>query len=198
MIRRRKFITTLGRTVGAVITAIPFCRAGQWPDEPSANNSSRRIAPENEPGNKLAIAGRVFEADGRTPAASVIVYAYHTDASGLYRPDHYVPDWQNRRPRLEGTLKTAGDGSFQFLTIRPAPYPHRTNPAHVHFVLWWPDGHRQGDTLWFEGDPLITSEMQTRNAARAEFAHIRSVKKTESAQYVESRFRKHDGGDDTW
>ncbi len=195
---RRSFIVTMGMVGGAMMLTVPISWGFQWPERPTANKSSGPIAARNEPGAKLFIAGRVFQADGRTPAANVIVYAYHTDVTGLYRPDHYTPDWQTRRPRLEGTVRSAADGCFEFSTIRPAPYPKRTNPAHVHFVLWWPDGHRQSDTLWFEGDPLLTSEARARNVLRAEFAHIRPVKVTSGTQSVEIRFRKHAEGEESW
>ena len=118
-----------------------------------ASASHIRIAPPGEPGQRLILTGRVFDAHGR-PAVNVEIYAYHTDARGLYRNDRYTPEWPSRPPRLQGTLRTAADGSYEIDTILPAPYPSRNNPAHIHFDLRGP-GFDQGETLLFEGDPLL-------------------------------------------
>jgi protocatechuate 3,4-dioxygenase beta subunit len=88
-----------------------------------------QIAPPNEPGQRLVITGHVFGADGKP--RRVMLYAYHTDARGLYRPDGSVQG----EPRLRGTLLTAPDGSYEIDTIKPAPYPHRNIPAHIHVHL---------------------------------------------------------------
>jgi protocatechuate 3,4-dioxygenase beta subunit len=177
----------------ALLPLIPRASAFQWPEQSSvtATGSTARIAPAKEPGEALVISGKVYEADGRTPAANVVLYAYHTDASGLYRGDHYTADWQTRRPRLEGAVRTGRDGAYEFTTIRPAPYPQRNNPAHVHFVLWWPDRHRQGDILWFDGDPLLTPQLHARHAAEGTFSPIQKVTRSGNTQRVRLDFRKH-------
>jgi protocatechuate 3,4-dioxygenase beta subunit len=36
----------------------------------------------NLPGQKLAVNGTVYKADGKTPAEGVIIYIYHTDHTG--------------------------------------------------------------------------------------------------------------------
>ena len=50
---------------------------------PTRLTSSARIAPEDEPGTALVVHGRAFAADGRTPLRGAIVFAYHTDRSGI-------------------------------------------------------------------------------------------------------------------
>lgn len=42
-----------------------------------------RIAPVNEVGEPMVITGRVVARDG-TPRVGAVVYAYHTDARGVY------------------------------------------------------------------------------------------------------------------
>ena len=55
-----------------------------------------RIAPESEPGTALVVHGRLFAADGRTPLAGAVVFAYHTDREGLYdRPGSKPHTWRN-------------------------------------------------------------------------------------------------------
>ena len=115
-----------------------------------ASPSRMKIAADNEPGQRLMITGHVFGADGKP--RRVQLYAYHTDAKGLYRPDNHYPE---EPPRLRGTLVTAVDGSYEIDTIRPAPYPNRNIPAHIHVHLRW-EGHDQTEEIRFEGNgPLI-------------------------------------------
>jgi protocatechuate 3,4-dioxygenase beta subunit len=93
------------------------------------------IAGPSEPGERMRIDGTVFQADGRTPAAGVIVYAYHTDAAGLYSRDAPDTEWSRRHGLLRGWVRTGADGRYGFDTIKPAPYPDRQDPAHVHLTI---------------------------------------------------------------
>ena len=192
---RRNFLAgTAAVARAAMVPQLVQWSWAQWPGPLShpPKSSSAPIAPASEPGEPLVIFGKVFEADARTPATGVILYAYHTDANGLYRLDHYIPDWQTRRPRLEADVKSAADGSYEFRTIRPAPYPQRNNPAHVHFVLWWPDHHRQSDILWFHGDPLLTAQQYRQNFAKGNFSRIQPVAHEGISQHVRLDFRRHE------
>jgi protocatechuate 3,4-dioxygenase beta subunit len=104
-----------------------------------ASPSRMKIAADSEPGQRMILTGRVLDAAGR-PQAGVAMHAYHTDAQGLYRRDSHGD------ARLRGTLVTANDGSYQIDTIKPAPYPGRDIPAHIHFHLRGP-GFDQEETL---------------------------------------------------
>jgi protocatechuate 3,4-dioxygenase beta subunit len=88
------------------------------------------LTPQGEPGIPMEVTGRVFDPDGVTPVAGVTVYAYQTDAEGLYSQSSGTP------PRIRGWMTTDAKGRFGFRTIRPGPYPDRTIPAHIHFQLW--------------------------------------------------------------
>ena len=133
-----------------------------------------RIAPAGEPGEPLVVAGHVWDPSGEEPAAGVVVYGYHTDVEGLY-----ARNGKNRPPRLHGWVKTDASGRFEFTTIRPAAYPGRTNPAHIHFVLWGGGYPRQwADELRFEGDPLLTPAMIDESWQRGRFATVRPASRS--------------------
>ncbi len=141
------------------------------------------IAPENEPGERLNISGTIFLADGETPANDVVLYVYHTDATGYYNekddPSH---------PRLRGWMKTNADGRYQFRTIKPAPYPRRTTPAHIHAHVYGANiSEHSIDDYWFAGDDLITEK--TRAKAREDNNTPAEVQLTRMADGVWSGTR---------
>lgn len=189
---RRTFVSMTAGLGAAMLlrSGLPRAWSSETPDRPNVHSSVARIARPDERGVPLLILGKVFEQDRRTTAKSVVIYAYHTDAAGLYRDGRV--DWPSRPPRLAGAVETDQRGDFQFTTIRPAPYPGGNNPAHVHFVLWWPDGHRQYDTLLFEDDPLLSAELREKQNAHGEFSYVRPVSKHEGTQQVSIRLRRHE------
>lgn len=119
---------------------------------PAQLGSRSRIAPAKEPGEPLIIEGAVRAADG-TPAEGVIVYAYHTDARGLYPPAG------TPHGRLRGWARTGKDGRYRFDTIRPGAYPDRSDPQHVHMHVIEPDRATYYiDDILFADDPRLTAE----------------------------------------
>lgn len=118
------------------------------------------IAPLTEPGQRIVVSGHVLDASGR-PVPHVSIVAYHTDARGLYRADGKMYS-DTAPPRLRGFLRTADDGSYTIETIRPAPYPNRSTPAHIHFQLRPPNGNREYAVLYFADDPLLTAAQRTK------------------------------------
>ena len=157
---RRQWIAVSCRTAFAAV-AIPSVTSFASP----GLSSRIRIAPAAEPGERIVVAGRVVGEDGG-PLGGIEIEAYHTDATGLYRPDRSVPSWPDRPPRLQGRLATAADGSYEIDTIRPGAYPGGGNPAHIHFHID-ASGARQAETLWFEGEPFLTPEQVRRETALA-------------------------------
>ncbi|CAN5800257.1 hypothetical protein BH20VER1_BH20VER1_15020 [soil metagenome] len=106
-------------------------------ERPAELASSARIAPPTEPGPPLLVRGQVLKTDG-SPAADAVIFAYHTDAAGLY-------DEQGKGPhswRLRGWVKADRDGRFTFETIRPGAYPNQKIPPHLHFTAFLPNGER--------------------------------------------------------
>jgi protocatechuate 3,4-dioxygenase beta subunit len=142
------------------------------PEPPPGIGSESTIADSKEPGPRLVIFGQVFGPDGVSPAPGVIVYAYHTDATGEYHND------RNRVARLHGWAKTDSEGHFVFRTIRPAPYPGNSIPAHVHFHAWGGGYPLQWTKeLKFDDDPLIKERDRASSKALGEFANIRTAER---------------------
>jgi protocatechuate 3,4-dioxygenase beta subunit len=125
------------------------CEGCEWvfDDQPAKLTSHARIAPVDERGVPLVIEGTVTRAG--SPAAGVIVYAYHTDANGIYPPA------RNRHGRLRGWAVTDAQGRYRFDTIRPGAYPQLNTPEHVHMHVIEPGrGTYYIDDLRFTDDPL--------------------------------------------
>lgn len=134
------------------------------------------IADSDEPGERLLMRGTIFKADGKTPASGVILYVYHTDNKGKYTPATNQTD-ARRHGHLRGWIKTDAQGRYEFSTIRPAAYPNRKDPQHIHAIikesetsLYWID-----DFL-FDDDPLLTEQTRSRQQNRGGSGIIKLAK----------------------
>lgn len=134
-------------------------------DAPAQLSPSERIAAAGEPGTPLVISGTVIAPEGQRPVPGVVVYAYHTDADGYYQRVGQSGEAGESQPRLRGWVRTDDNGHFEFTTIKPAPYPNRDIPAHVHIHAWGEGYPRQWFELEFEGDPLLAKQRFTDNTA---------------------------------
>lgn len=146
--------------------------AHEAPDDVS---SKAVLADEKDAGEPLIISGTVFETSGKTPAPNVLIYLYHTDAKGFYgrgRAEH-------PHGKHHGWMLTDARGRYEFRTIKPAPYPVRDTPAHIHYTLtgvkfkeYWIDD------VWFEGDDLITPAIKKKQlSGRGGFNPILKLEK---------------------
>ena len=167
MDRRRFLEISLGGAAAAAL-AIPLPAS-----TPAGPPSRIQIAPPTEPGERLVLTGRVVGEDG-TPRARIEIEAYHTDATGLYRPDRATPAWPDRPPRLSGRLATASDGTYEIDTIRPGAYPGGGNPAHIHFHLRT-GSIDQAEILWFEGDRYLSPEQIRKESGLGRFSAIQPL-----------------------
>ena len=150
---------------------VPAVSAQQWAgaaDAPATLSWRTQITKAGEPGEPLVMSGTIYEEDGKTPAPGVLLFVYHTDATGLYnRPRNVLP------ARLRGWMRTGADGRYEFRTIRPAPYPNHNNPAHIHTTVSRRDYPEYWiDSYWFDGDPYITPAMQATLTGRGGFSSI--------------------------
>jgi protocatechuate 3,4-dioxygenase beta subunit len=117
-----------------------------------------QLASPGEPGERMILTGRVLAADGATPAAGVVIYAHHTNHAGLYANGSNETVWSRRHGRLRGWAVTGADGRYTFRTIKPAIYPDRSMPAHVHLFVGEP-GRRPYyiDDVVFDGEFGVTA-----------------------------------------
>jgi len=126
---------------------------------PQALSWDTKITKESEPGERMEIRGVIYQRDGKTPARGVILYVYQTDATGHYSAGGDAKGTGRRHGRLRGWMKTNARGEYRFATIKPAPYPSRDIPAHIHPVVKEPDKNEYYiDEYLFDDDPLLTSE----------------------------------------
>ena len=102
---------------------------------PATLTSKMIIDKGNDPGEKLVISGRIFKADGITPYPDVILYAYHTDHNGYYSKKGNETGFQKWHGHLHGWCKSDSKGYYEIHSIRPAPYPNNTMPAHIHAAV---------------------------------------------------------------
>lgn len=154
-------------------------------ERPAQLGMTARIAPASEPGEPLLIHGRVVAADGRSPVANAVVFAYHTDRAGLYAPQGSpAHTW-----RLRGWARTDSQGRFEFHTIRPGAYPSRNQAEHVHFAVYAGSGNHHGGALEFDDDPLITDAHRRQEGASGEFGMVRKVRREGKTQHVDYAIR---------
>jgi protocatechuate 3,4-dioxygenase beta subunit len=117
---------------------------------------------DGEPqGERIIVAGRVMEEDGR-PVRNTLVEIWQANAAGRYAHEvdqHPAP----LDPNFTGAGRTLTDdeGRYEFVTIKPGAYPWKNHPnawrpAHIHFSLFGRAfSSRLVTQMYFPGDPLF-------------------------------------------
>ena len=127
---------------------------------PATIGTEGRLAPAGEPGRPLVMEGVVTTAAGAV-ASGVIIYAYQTDAGGLYPPAPSLRGAAARHGRLRGWARTDAAGRYRFLTVRPGGYPNTDIPEHVHLHVIEPGRCTYYiDDVVFEDDPRLTARQR--------------------------------------
>ena len=154
----------LGSRRGAAATLPPTPQQTPGPFYPlsfpqDSDNDLVHMAGHAEPAEGIAIRinGRILDANGR-PISGARVEIWQCDANGRY---HYVRDGGGDRPRDEnfqgyGAVKTDPMGGYQFLTIKPVPYPGRT--PHIHFAISGRGFERFITQMYVAGEPRNASD----------------------------------------
>ena len=112
-------------------------------------------------GERLRVTGRVLDGEGR-PVRRQLVEVWQANAAGRYihqRDQHPAP----LDPNFTGAGRavTNDAGEYQFMTIKPGPYPWKNHvnawrPAHIHFSVFGSAFmHRIVSQMYFPGDPLF-------------------------------------------
>ncbi|MBK6316264.1 MAG: hypothetical protein IPF53_18725 [Blastocatellia bacterium] len=129
-------------------------------DMPKTITSRAQIAPVDEKGEALVVEGTVRHSDGKA-ASGIVVYAYQTDAGGIY------PAGSTRHGRLRGWARTDSEGHYRFATIRPGAYPGGSNPQHIHMHVIEPRKATYFiDDVHFTDDPLLTAKHRQGEESR--------------------------------
>jgi hydroxyquinol 1,2-dioxygenase len=122
------------------------------------------------PGEHVAVHGRVLDAASGAPVPGAVLDIWQTASNGLYsNQDPRQPEGNLRR-----RMRTGADGAYAFTTVRPGPYTvpddgpvgellratgrHAWRPAHFHFIVS-AEGRRPLTTELFpEDDPYIDAD----------------------------------------
>jgi protocatechuate 3,4-dioxygenase, beta subunit len=119
------------------------------------------LTSEGPIGERIAVSGRLLDSDGH-PIADSLIEVWQANAAGRYR--HRNDRWPARLdPGFQGGGRTVTDseGRYEFLTIKPGPYPwgnhhNAWRPAHIHFsVMGRAFDERLVTQMYFPGDPLF-------------------------------------------
>ena len=140
------------------------CDGCEWVFEgmPESLSSTTRIAPSSEPGDPMQISGVVRDKAGK-PVQGIIVYAYQTNAEGVYPRDSRYPNI--RHGRLRAWASTDAEGRYHFDTIRPAGYPNTDIPVHVHMQVIEPGCCEYTiDEILFDNDPRLTPKKRDQES----------------------------------
>jgi protocatechuate 3,4-dioxygenase beta subunit len=128
------------------------------------------LAGPNEPGEPLAVFGRVTDASSTAPLPGAILDVWQTDADGLY--SNQVPG--REKFHLRGKVAVDDSGEYRFRTVTPPPYEipkdgpvgrllrglgrHAFRPAHLHVKVTC-DGYQPLTTMvFFAGDAYLDSD----------------------------------------
>ncbi|MEQ8629491.1 intradiol ring-cleavage dioxygenase [Ekhidna sp.] len=151
-------------------TDCEWCGANEAPDNTTSNTV---IAGKNEAGERIKLTGTVYKSDGITPAENVVLYLYHTNAKGIYPRRGNEKGNGKRHGYLRGWIKTEANGKYSFETIKPAAYPGRTEPAHIHITVKEPNKPEYWlKSYLFEDDDLLTDKDRKSDAKGDRFYHV--------------------------
>lgn len=180
--RKRNFITIL---LGCILIGCYSCTGQQYDQKTKAGQHSKEVVggpfensgffyinmPDQiaaidtspgwkQPGQRLQITGKILKRDGKTAVPGVILYYYHTDINGYYASNNNLDKRVIRHGYIRGWVKSDAKGNYAIYTVRPASYPNRSDPAHIHPAI-----KEQGidnpyylDEFVFDDDKLLTAE----------------------------------------
>src|SRR5690606_28804142 len=141
----------------------------------------------HQKGEKLLVTGTVYQADGVTPAADIVLYYYQTNAEGYYKhiPGENISMPPNKLGQTHGAIrgwvKTNKDGKYFIYTIRPVVYPTRDEPAHIHVTVKEPSEIPEYylDDFVFDDDILLNTAARRKMKNRGGSGILRLVKKND-------------------
>lgn len=152
------------------------------PEQVSARDTSPAWSHSGTP---LILTGTVYQRDGKTPAAGVLLYYYQTNAAGVYL---HKPDEKRSMPpnklgqthgHIRGWVKTAENGKYEIFTQQPGRYPRFEDIVHIHVYV--KERQRKEwyyiDNFVFDDDKLLTTTRRNKMKNRGGSGVLRLVKK---------------------
>ena len=133
----------------------------EWEGAPAADADITRCNGGEALGERIVVAGRVLDEDGRV-VPHTLVEIWQANAAGRYDhpSDHHDAPLD---PHFAGAgrILTGTDGAYRLMTVKPGAYPWRNHynawrPQHIHFSLFGPGfATRLITQMYFPGDPLL-------------------------------------------
>lgn len=139
-----------------------------WVADAPLLEAGAAIARDGTPAS-MHVHGRVTGPDG-APVGGALMDVWQTAPNGLYD----VQDPDQPEMNLRARFRTRADGSFEFRTVPPTPYPiphdgpvgrlldatgrHPWRPAHLHFMIEAEGFRKLTTALYFDGDPWLDSD----------------------------------------
>ncbi|NNF02152.1 MAG: hypothetical protein HKN22_05670 [Bacteroidia bacterium] len=148
-----------------------------------SNVTHQMIITESEDdGEILLISGRVINNIDSGAMPNILIYGYHTDKNGYYTKAGTESGVQKWHGKFHGWCKTNDQGEFEIRTIRPAPYPDNTIPAHIHLAIQKPHNSKPFyiNDIVFSEDPLTNEQYRSSEPYEDGGSGIIDLKKRDS------------------
>lgn len=143
------------------------------PGSPMRSN----LIPKDSKGKILHLSGTIYQADGKTPLANVLIESWQCDEKEQYdnSSDEYL---------YRGAVKTGSDGKYAFTTIVPVAYKDGEDwrPAHIHLRISSNDHQDLITQIYFKGDPYIDKDASAKSPES--ISRILPVNKNASGEHV--------------
>lgn len=113
---------------------------------------------QQEQRTPLIVSGKVLDDQG-APVPNSIVQIWQTHPiSGLYNhPSSAAPEQIDPTFQYFGTATAGEDGTYEFITYKPAPFSYRA--PHIHFKVWLPSNDKEGN---YSKSNVLTSQFYFR------------------------------------
>jgi hypothetical protein len=108
----------------------------------------------------MNLLGTVFQKDGKTPMAGVLLEAWQCD-------EHRVYDNTSDEFAFRGAVKTDANGRYAFKTIVPVSYKATETswrPAHIHLRVSSSDHQDLITQIYFKGDPHLQEDPSSKSS----------------------------------